>query len=514
MRKSIVINADSHETRIAIVEDKDLVELFVERGDRRHSLGDIYKGRVNAVLPGMQAAFVEIGLPKTAFLHASDLADSALNLEDEDLDDNGDLHAPQRGRRGRRAVPKIEDRLEKGQEVLVQVTKESIGTKGPRVTQQLSLPGRYSVLMPGVDHVGVSRRIEDRGERTRLKQIIHELIPGGAGLIVRTAGEGQSAKEFGNDVRYLTQLWEKVERKAASVRAPALVHREMDLATGLVRDIFTEDVDEMVIDDKEVHREVLNYLRAISPGLRERVRLYKGRSPIFDYFGIEAQIEKTFERKVWLKKGGYIVIDHTEAMVSIDVNTGRFTGKKDQEETIFKTNLEAAREIARQLRLRDLGGIIVIDFIDMENETNRKTVVDDLRNHLRRDRSRTKAFAVSDLGLVEMTRQRERPSLLHYYSEDCQSCGGLGKVLSLESVLVKLERLLRRVASKGAEKTLVVHLAPDVAVFVLEHNGRRLSEFEKRYQLRVDLKDDPALRRDEIQLVSGKTRKDVTGLYA
>jgi ribonuclease G len=242
--------------------------------------------------------------------------------------------------------------------------------------------------------------------------------------------------------------------------------------------------------------------------------MYKGREPIFDYFGIESQIEKTFERKVWLKKGGYIVIDHTEAMVSIDVNTGRFTGKRDQEETIFKTNIEAAREIARQLRLRDLGGIIVIDFIDMENEANRKTVVDELRNHLRRDRSRTKAFAVSDLGLVEMTRQRERPSLLHYYSEDCGSCGGLGKVLSKESVLVKLERLLRRVASKGAEKNLIVHLAPDVAVFVLEHNGRRLSEFEKRYKLRVDLKDDPALRRDEVRLVSAKSKKDVTSLYS
>jgi ribonuclease G len=512
MRKSIVVNADPHETRIAIVEDRDLVELYVERGDRRSHLGDIYKGRVNAVLPGMQAAFVEIGLQKTAFLHASDLADPALlHLDDDEAEENGD--EPRRRGRGRRILPKIEDHLVKGQEVLVQVTKESIGTKGPRVTQQLSLPGRFSVLMPGVDHVGVSRRIEDRTERYRLKDIIHELKPRSAGLIVRTAGEGKSAKEFAGDVRYLSHLWEKLERKATLVRAPSLVHRELDLTTSLVRDLFTEDVEELIVDHPDVHRDILNYLRAISPELRERVKHYKGRDPIFDAYEIEAQIEKTFERRVWLKKGGYIVIDHAEAMVVIDVNTGRFTGKKDQEETIFKTNMEAAKEIARQLRLRDLGGIVAIDFIDMEIESNRKAVVDELRFHLRRDRSRTKAFAVSDLGLVEMTRQRERPSLLAYYSDDCPTCSGLGKVLSLESVLVKLERLLRRVAAKGQEKNLIVHVAPEVAVYVLEHNARRLSDLEKRWKLIVDLKDDPGMKRDEILLISGKTRKDITEQY-
>jgi ribonuclease G len=510
MRKRIVINADSHETRVAILEDKDLVELLVERGDRRRHVGDIYKGRVNAVLPGMQAAFIEIGLPKTAFLHASDLALSPINdLENGDESGGGSG----RGRRGRRALPKIEDHLEKTQEVLVQVTKESIGTKGPRVTQQLSLPGRFSVLMPGVDHIGVSRKIEDRSERSRLKQIINDLKPDAGGLIVRTAGEGKSQKEFSNDVRYLSRLWTKVERKAASVPAPNVVHRELDLTTGMIRDLFTADVDEVVIDDKTVHRDTMNYLKAISPELRQRVRLYKGREPIFDYFGIESQIEKVFERKVWLKKGGYIVIDHTEALVSIDVNTGRFTGKRDQEETIFKTNMEAVREVARQLRLRDLGGIIVIDFIDMENEANRRTVIEELRVQLRRDRSRTKAFAVSELGLVEMTRQRERPSLLHYYSDDCSTCGGLGKVLSQESVLVKIERLLRRLAAKGQEKNLIVRVAPDVAVFILEFHSRRLAELEKRFRLQVDLKDDPALKRDEMRIISARTRRDITSAY-
>ena len=511
MRKRIVINAEPHETRVALLEDKDLVELLVERGEHTRHVGDIYKGRINAVLPGMQAAFVEIGLEKTAFLHSSDLALSPL------LDfENGDDPAPSsgRGRRSRRVLPKIEDHLEKNQEILVQVTKESIGTKGPRVTQQLSLPGRFSVFMPGVEHVGVSRKIEDRSERSRLKGIISELKPENGGIIVRTAGEGKNERDFQSDVNYLSRLWERLAKKAEAVGAPALVHRELDLTTGLIRDLFTEDVDEVVLDDKDVHRDVLNYLKSISPELRQRVRLYRGREPIFDYFGIEAQIEKAFDRRVWLKRGGYIVIDHTEALVSIDINTGRFTGKKDQEETIFKTNMEAAREIARQLRLRDLGGIIVIDFIDMENEANRKAVIEELRGHLRRDRSRTKAFAVSELGLVEMTRQRERPSLLHYYSQDCSTCSGLGKVLSEESVLVRLERLLRRVVAKGGERTWIVRVSPEIALFILEANGARLSELEKRYRLQLELKDDPALGPEEIRLISARTRKDLTAAFS
>ncbi len=512
MRKRIVINADPHETRIASLEDDELVELLVERGDKRRHVGDIYKGRVNAVLPGMQAAFVEIGLPKTAFLHASDLAENLVDLDD--LDDDEDDGGGRRGRRQRRPVPKIEDHLKKGQEILVQVTKESIGTKGPRVTQQVSLPGRFTVFMPGVDHSGVSRRIEDRNERHRLKGLVAEHRPKGAGLIVRTAGDGKGEREFANDVRYLAQLWQKIEKKAQTSRPPSLIHRELELTTGLIRDLFTDDVEELVIDSKEAHREILNYLRSVSPELRDRILLYKGRQPIFDAFDIEAQIEKAFERKVWLKKGGYLIVDQTEALVSIDVNTGRFTGKKNQEDTIFKTNMEAAKEVARQLRLRDMGGIVVIDFIDMEIESNKKAVLDELRGNLRRDRSRTKAFAVSELGLVEMTRQRERPSLLAFYSEDCTSCDGTGKVLSLESVMVKLERLLRRVSAAAKEKELVVRVAPEVAVYALEHHGRRLAEFEKRYRLSIDLKDDPQVRRDVVRLFSSRTKQEITDQYA
>ena len=506
MNKKIIINADAYETRIAILEDGDLAELLVERADQRRHVGDIYKARVNAVLPGMQSAFVDMGLPKTGFLHASDLAENLSELEDlSDVEENGD-----RGRRRRAPVPKIEDHLKKGQEVLVQITKESIGTKGPRVTQQVSLPGRFCVLMPGVDHIGVSRRIEDRGERQRIKAIIHDLKPKGVGLIARTAGEGKGDPDFAADVKHLTRLWQKIDRKASSVRAPALVHRELEMTAGLIRDLFTDDIEEVVIDDKESYTEIQNYLKAVSPELRDRVKLYKEREPIFDFYAIEPQIEKTFERKVWLKKGGYICIDHAEALVAIDVNTGRFTGKKNQEETIFRTNMEAAKEVARQLRLRDIGGIIVVDFIDMESEGNKRSVLDELRAELRKDRARTKAFAVSDLGLIEMTRQRERSSLLHYYTEDCPHCGGLGKVPSLETMLVKLERAMRRVAAMGGEKRLTVKVAPEVALYFVEQEARRFNELEKRFRLRIDLKDDPQLKRGEMRVFSTARKAELT----
>src|SRR6185436_16550053 len=399
--------------------------------------------------------------------------------------------------------------LKKGQEVLVQITKESIGTKGPRVTQQISLPGRFCVLMPGVDHVGVSRRIEERSERQRIKAIIHDLKPAGVGLIARTAGETKGDAEYAADIKHLTRLWQKIEKKAGGARAPALVHRELEMTAGLIRDLFTEEVDEVFIDDRIAYTEIERYLKAVSPELADRVKHYRGKEPIFDAFGIESQIEKTFERKVWLKKGGYICIDHAEALVAIDINSGRFTGKKNQEETILRVNMEAAKEIPRQLRLRDIGGIIVIDFIDMEIEANKRAVLDELRKELRKDRARTKAFGISDLGLVEMTRQRERSSLLHYYTEDCPTCGGLGKVPSNETMLVKLERAMRRVSALGGNKRITVKVAPDVALYFVETEARRFTEIEKRFRLQVDLKDDPQLKRGDMRILNDK-KQDLT----
>ncbi len=395
--------------------------------------------------------------------------------------------------------------------MLVQITKESIGTKGPRVTQQVSLPGRFCVLMPGVDHVGVSRRIEDRAERQRIKAIIERPQAEGRGLDRAHRGGGQGRSRVRRRrAAPRSSCGRRWSRKAAAVRAPALVHREMEMTAGLIRDLFTDDIEEVVIDDKESFAEIQGYLKAVSPELRDRVELYKEREPIFDAFEIEPQIEKTFERKVWLKKGGYICIDHAEALVAIDVNTGRFTGKKNQEETILRTNLEAAKEIPRQLRLRDIGGIIVIDFIDMEIEANKRAVLEELRNQLRKDRARTKAFAVSDLGLVEMTRQRERSSLLHYYTEDCPHCGGLGKVPSLESVGMAVERMLKRAGRDIGEKRLELHVSPEVAVFLMEERGARIGQIERLYGMEVDIVDDPNLRRHERRLKVVGTSEDVT----
>jgi ribonuclease G len=507
MFREIVINSDPHETRIAVLEDARLVELFVERADDRRVVGDIYKGRVNAVLPGIQAAFLEIGMLKTAFLHSSDMLETMLDFEMFDIDDVSE------GRDRPREEHSIDHYLQKGQEVLVQVIKEPIGTKGPKVSGRLSLPGRYLVLMPGLNHIGVSRKVTDRDERQRLKGILQELRPSHAGLICRTAAEGRTRAELAADVKYLVDLWKEIEDRAAEMEAPALIHREMELTTGLIRDLFTADIDRLVIDSKDVYKQVLDYLKAFSPELKSRIKLYKGDGPIFDEYGIEAEIEKSLERKVWLKKGGYIVIDSTEALVSIDVNTGRFTGKRSQEDTILKTNLEAAEEIARQLRLRDLGGIIVIDFIDMEMESSRKQVAELLRNEVRRDRSRTKVYSISELGLVEMTRQRERPSLVSLFSEDCPTCGGVGKVLSQNSVMMRIERFLRRVSAHSKEKTIQLRLHPDSATYLFDYRSERFEELEKMLDLRIDVREDPRLRRDDIRLVFPRMQKDVTAEF-
>ncbi len=504
MFREIVINADPSETRLAVLEDATLVEFFAEREDELRRVGEIYKGHVSKVLPGMEAAFVDVGLPKAAFLHTSDMLTSMLDLEGFDLDDESP--SP----RSRRPPAPIQELVQKGQEILVQIVKEPIGTKGAKVSGRISLPGRFLVLMPGMGRIGVSRKIADRDERQRLKKILKEIRPRNAGLICRTVSEGQSMKDLAQDVRYLVGLWKEIEEEAAKVQAPALVHRDMGMTTGLMRDIFTSRVDRVVVDSKEVYKEVLRYLNVVAPELKSRVKLFTGEGPIFDEYGIEAEIEKSFDRKVWLKKGGYIVIEPTEAMVTIDVNTGRFTGKRSQEETILQTNLEAAREVARQLRLRDLGGILVVDFIDMEEEQNRRAVVDAFRAALQNDRARTKVYPVSELGLVEMTRQRVREPLLHYFSEDCPACRGTGKVLATPSAAMRVERSLRRIGAHSKEKLIELRVHPDLAVHLFDERGRRLEQLERQYGFSVDIRENPRLRRDEIRIYFPRIKREVT----
>ena len=503
----IIVNASPNETRVAILENHNLVEFLAERAESARQVGDIFKGRVNAVLPGMQAAFIDIGLEKTAFLHVSDMvvpdSDSIDSIgEDSDA-----------GERRARKVPRgmsIEGLLKKGQEIMVQVTKEPIGTKGPRVTTQISIAGRYVVLMPGSPQVGISRKIENREDRSRLREMIKEILPPGAGVIIRTVGEGKQKGQFVADIRYLTQLWKKIQKAYTHMPCLSVLHKEVGLTTGLIRDLFNEDVDRLIIDSKQEHKQIQTYLQLISPELKDRIHLYKEETPIFDAYEIESEIEKTLSNRSWLKAGGYIILDQTEALVAIDVNTGRYTGEKNQEETIFRTNMEAAKEIGRQLRLRDIGGIIVIDFIDMERESNRAKVLETLREELKRDRSRTKTFRVSELGLVEMTRQRVRPSLLHYFSSPCPHCKGTGKRLSLASLAMKVEGLLRRVSSYCSEKKVVVAVHPELAVYFLEGSSGRLGAIEKRYKLSVEIRDDDSLDREEIRIFDRKSGKELT----
>ncbi len=535
--KEVLINSTSLEIRIAIVEDGDLVEFMIQREQTRRLVGDVYLGRVNAILPGIQASFVDIGYEKAGFLHASDLhasMDALAQMEGGiDLDDSGPPRPSRRRRdserslnrgsgrgpgRGRRRDsgrgPKngglsIEKMLHKGQEILVQVTKEAIGTKGPRLSTQISLPGRYVVYMPNMDYLGVSRRIESRQERSRLKSIISKKKPANCAIIARTACEGIEEKQIESDISYLHRLWQDTKKRSEKATAPSPIHEEVGLLVGMVRDIIADDVERIQIDSEKEHRELMRYLRAFSPQFTSRVKLYKDKTAMFDKYNVEAEIEKSLERKVWLKKGGYLIFDHTEALVAVDVNTGRFVGKKDQEETILETNLLAAREVPRQLRLRDIGGIIVIDFIDMEVEANKKKVLAEIRHHLRKDRSRAKAFAISDLGLVEISRKRVRPSLLHFLSEECPYCHGIGKVLSFESLAIKIERWIRRVGAKTREKKIQIRANSSLAIYLEEERSEMMDFLSRRYKMKIEIQDDPRLHREDFKVISLSSFRDL-----
>ncbi len=546
MKREILITSGPRETRVAILEDDRLAELMVDRPDHRRIVGDIYLGRVDAVLPGLQAAFVDIGLEKSAFLHVSDLlepdeddepndkdedevpdpdeAESAAE-EEEEAASNGTsrrggrqavVEPRQREVSGRRALPDIGEILKKGQTLPVQVTKEPISTKGSRVTAQISLPGRFLVYMPYASRVGVSRKIESREQRARLREMVTRLLPEDAGgMIIRTVAEGVTEDHFQREVESLLAQWKKIKRKQFYVRrAPALLQREASLTRGLIRDVFSDKVDALWVDSEEVHSEVEQYLEQVDPDLKGRAHLYTEAVPLFDKFGIEAEIKSLFKPRVELPTGGSLVIQPTEALVSIDVNTGRYTGKKDPERTILKTNLEAAREIARQLRLRDLGGIIVCDFIDMETKGNRDRVLQELRGHLVRDRARTKALAVSDLGLVEMTRQRVRPSLWASMTTECLLCHGTGRVFTPEVVARRIERSLRRCALERREKIVCVRMHPEVALYLKEEEPKLMVAVEKATSLTIELRDDPTMHQDEFRLMSRPGGRDITELYA
>ena len=517
MKREILINANPRETRVAIIEDDQLVELLVDRPEARRMVGDIYLGRVEAVLPGIQAAFVDIGTEKSAFLHASDLVypedESDGDHDDEDDDDEAEHGAG--GRRRREKAPAIQDVLKRGQDLIVQVSKEPISTKGSRVTAQVSMAGRFLVYMPFAERVGVSRKIGDREARKRLRAQVEEVLPkDSGGVIVRTVGEDVTKEILERELTTLIAQWKRIKRKTHFVRAPALIHRETSLTRGLIRDVFSTKVEQVTVDSKQVHNEITEYLKGIAPELIDRIKLYEEETPLFDKANIEQELRDLFKRRCDLPSGGYLIIEPTEALVSVDVNSGRYTGKKDPEKTIFRTNFEAAREIARQARLRDLGGIIVCDFIDMETKSNRDKVLQELRSHLGRDRARTKAFAVSELGLIEMTRQRVRQSHLQNMTEACSTCHGTGRVFTAETIARRVERSVRRAGLEGKRDPMVVRVHPDVAMYVLENEKDLVKKLEKAVGFGVELRDDPLLRPDEFKLVVKSAGRDVTQQYA
>lgn len=508
------MSSTPQESWVALREDKKLVEIMFDRPDQNRVLGDIFLGRVDAVLPGIQAAFVDIGTGKAGFLHVSDL-----NLEEAEDDKNGNgKNGGGRGRgRRNRNLPPIQDHVRKGQELLVQVTKEAISTKGPRLTAEISLPGRFLVYMPYSSRVGVSRKIEGRDQRSKLRKMAQKILPkDSGGIIVRTVGEEVTPEKLEREFKRLHERWTKIQEAAKAQKAPAPVHAEATLISGVIRDLFSDKFDALRVDGKGAYKEIVDYVTGVDPDLLDRVHEHNGSSPLFDEFGVEEELQRAFRRQVPLKSGGSLVIEPTEALVSIDVNTGRFTGKgkKDPEETILKTNLEAAREVAKQLRLRDVGGIIVVDFIDMESAKNREKVARELRSHLGRDRARTKAFEISNLGLIEMTRQRVRPSVFNSLTSICQSCGGVGRVYTPASVVRQIERTLKRAAASKEEKSIVVRVHPEVALRVIEEEPGLLKRLKGRTRLDLRLRDDPLMRLDEFRLLSGPAETDVTDKYA
>ncbi|MFZ5631785.1 MAG: Rne/Rng family ribonuclease [Bacillota bacterium] len=464
MLKEIVINVSDEETRAALLEDRTPVELYIERSVTQRLVGNIYKGRVENVLPGMQAAFVDIGLDKNAFLYVED----ALPARSPDGQGQGSVLGTN-----------ICDVLKHGQELIVQIVKEPIGTKGPRVTTHITLPGRCLVIMPTMDYIGISRRIESEKERDRLKDLAARVKPEGMGVIVRTVAEGVDEEDLRQDVNILTKLWRKILYRASHGPVPNLLHRDLELIQRIMRDIFTEDVDRLTIDSRYEYEKILDLLDITGPKLKFRIFLEE-RDNIFQDYGIEQELEKALKRKVWLKCGGYIVIDQAEALTAIDVNTGKFVGSTNLEDTVLRTNLDAAVEIARQLRLRNIGGIIIVDFIDMQREEHRQQVLQVLEEEIKKDKTKTNILGITQLGLVEMTRKKVRPSLSEVMQRPCPYCEGRGKVLSEETVGIHFKNYICQQARQTSADTILVEANPLVAARLIGSGGANLRELEQR----------------------------------
>ena len=513
MSTDLIINATSFEIRIALVEHGNLVEFYLERPTEKGLVSNIYKGRIKRVLPGMQAAFVDIGLERTGFLYVDDVHINASDFETRMLScdrvSNGDCYCgnvPPESLSSRPPGMGIEDLLHEGQDVLVQICKEPIGTKGARLTCHITLPCRNLVFMPMTDHIGISRKIEDEEVRQRIREDIEALRPACTGFIVRTVGETANREDLEADMEFLLHLWGEIQDLAEKAPVPSLVYEDLDIILRAVRDIFSPEVDRVVVDEPRTYRRVLNFVETFAPRLRDKVELWEGESPLFDAYGIEMDINRALDKKIWLRCGGYIIIEATEALTVIDVNTGRYVGKSDLEETIFKTNMEAAREIAYQLRLRNIGGIIIIDFIDMEDEVHREEVARALKEAVKKDKSRVNILKVSEFGLVQMTRKRNREDLNHMMCEPCMYCNGEGVLKSHTTICYEIFRKISRNATKVPGKNVTVRVHPQVAAMMLKEEASTINHLEEEIHKQLTIEPVKDLHLEKYEIIWGSNQ--------
>ena len=503
MYKQLIINVTEHETRVALIEDGTIAEIYVDRGDDSDIAGNIYKGKVLRVLPGMQAAFVDIGLSQAAFIYVDDVfcddfkeyeAYFNINTEATEDEDQEEELAPDNYRK-RDFL--IEELLTEGQEILVQVAKSPIGTKGARITTYISIPGRFLVLMPTSDHIGVSRRIEDEAERKRLKEMVQSIRTEDFGYIVRTAAEGEAEAKIVQEMRFLNDLWERIQQKFQKAPAPSLVQQELSVSLRAVRDLLIHEVEKLVVDSKPTFDAVLTFLETYMPSLKDHVIYYDGSEPVFDAYNLEGDISRAIKRKVWLKSGGYILIEHTEALTAIDVNTGRYVGKHNLEETILKTNLEAVKEIAYQVRLRDIGGLIIIDFIDMEKKANQEKVFNALKEALKKDKSKTHVLPMSEMGLIQMTRKRTREPLTRILCEPCFYCEGEGYLFSRQSIVYNIYREILRDAMDTGGSRLTLRVNPEIAELLLGEENQIIISLEKKIGRQIVIYPNPEFHMEQ-----------------
>ena len=544
MKKEIVINSTANEHRIAILEDGKLAELFVETPGKERMVGDIYLGKVAKVMPGIRAAFIDIGLQQDAFLHFSDIGSSLSEynaLFDEDDDDENEptpnpeaapatngTPAPEvssapasDSRRGgpnsgdgqRHHRPEREVNIQKGQDILVQITKEPVGKKGVRVTSEISLPGRFLVLLPFDGKVGVSKKLADFKEKRRLRRVVRPILPPGFGAIIRTVAEGKEDNLIKQDLEELLRVWSNIEKAVKVEKPPALVYKDMSTTSSVIRDLFGDRVERVGVDDKKLFKEIKAYVQWMSPDMLDRLEYYKGKEPIFDKYGVEKDIQTLMSKKVWLKSGGYIFIEKTEAMTVIDVNSGRYAAKREQELNSLRTDLEAAREMSRQLRLRDIGGIIVIDFIDLDDDKNRKKVYDEVKKELKRDRAKATVLPLTEFGLMQITRQRIRQNVQMSLSDACPTCGGTGLVQSKTSTLNQIERWIRRFKSESREFRLQLHVNPNTAGYLTQGTISRMTKIMFKFFVKVKVVPDQALAMDDFRFISVRQNKDITEQY-